>query len=103
MAKNYSKRFYSGKRWQDTREAYAKSVGYLCERCKERGIITAGEIVHHIDHISPDNIDDASVTLSHDNLQLLCRECHAEMHADEEVHSVKSRYKVMRDGSISPL
>lgn len=103
MAKKFAKKFYSGKRWQDTREAYAKSVGYLCERCKSKGIIKAGEIVHHKEHINPSNIDDAEITLNHDNLELLCRECHAEVHADEHVYTTKRRYKIMRDGSISPL
>ena len=39
-----------------------------------------GEIVHHKTELTPDNIDDPNITLNWDNLELLCRFCHAEVH-----------------------
>ena len=52
----------------------------MCERCLQRGIITPGVIVHHKIHLTPENIMNPSVTLNPANLQLLCRDCHADMH-----------------------
>lgn len=80
MAREFAKAFYSSKAWQECREEYARSKRYLCEDCLARGIITVGEIVHHINEITPENINDASVTLNFDNLRMVCRKCHAEEH-----------------------
>ena len=71
----YAETFYKSFAWQQCRDSYARSVGYLCEECG-----AAGEIVHHIKHITPDNINDPNITLGFDNLQLLCRDCHAKKH-----------------------
>lgn len=94
--REFAERFYKSKKWRDTKDAYKKSVGCLCERCLSRGVITVGEIVHHKKHIEPWNIDDPSVTLSWDNLQLLCRTCHGEIHSRHEGR----RYKCDADGSV---
>lgn len=37
-------------------------------------------VVHHKIHLTPHNIDNPSITLSEDNLELLCRECHIKKH-----------------------
>ena len=84
MAKEYAKGFYSSKAWQDCRETYAKSRGYLCEECELKGRLTPGEIVHHIEELTPMNIHRPEITLNFKNLELLCRECHAQMHSDRE-------------------
>lgn len=94
--KPYAESFYNSHAWKDCRRAYSKSVGGLCERCLQRGIYSPGEIVHHKVHITPDNINDPSITLDFGNLMLLCRQCHAEVHAARE----KSRYKVNQDGRV---
>lgn len=80
MARDFAKSFYSSRTWTDCRNAYAKSVGGLCERCLAHGIYRPGEIVHHKCYISPENINDPTVTLNWENLELLCREHHAEEH-----------------------
>lgn len=92
--KPYAEKFYKSQRWQDTRNAYASSVGGLCERCKAKGIINAGEIVHHIKHITPDNIHDPCITLDWNNLMLVCRDCHGELHAQEKRYSVDALGRV---------
>lgn len=78
--KEYAERLYKSKRWQRTAKAYAKSQQNLCELCRQQGLITPGEIVHHKVAITPENIDDPSVALSWENLQLVCRKHHAEIH-----------------------
>ena len=96
--KPFAKAFYNSKAWRDTRKAYGKSVGGLCERCKEKGLYNAGEIVHHKTHLTPQNINNVDITLSWSNLQLLCRDCHAEAHNAEE-----KRYVFDENGEIAPL
>lgn len=96
--KEYAVEFYSSKAWRDCRAAYTKSVGGLCERCKAQGRLRPANVVHHKIHISPDNINDPSVTLNWNNLQALCRDCHAEIHK-----RVVKRYKVESNGRIIPL
>lgn len=94
--KEYAKGFYKSKAWKECRAAYAKSVGGLCEICLERGLYRPGEIVHHKRHISPDNITDPRVILDWDNLQLVCRDCHAAIHAGKE----GARYRVDELGRV---
>lgn len=93
--KEYAKTFYKSITWQRTREAYASSKRYLCERCLAKGIQRYGDTVHHKTFITPENISDPDITLNWDNLQLLCRDCHA------DIHRGKKRYKADKEGRIS--
>lgn len=88
-------KFYSSKKWQDCRNAYASSKRWLCERCLEKGLYHKGAIVHHKIYIDDDNLDDDSITLNFDNLELLCRSCH------ELEHKGKTRrYAISECGEI---
>ena len=80
MAKPFARKFYSSKAWQDCRNEYAARVHYLCERCLKRGIYRPGVIVHHKIEIDPVTIEQPEVALNFNNLELLCRDCHAEVH-----------------------
>lgn len=99
--KEYAKRFYKSKAWQKCRVAYAKSVGGLCEICLSNGVYTPGEIVHHKNHISPETIDDPTVTLDWRNLELVCRECHRKLHEDEINKKKQRRYSVDSFGKVT--
>lgn len=79
--KDFARDFYNSEAWKSTRRAYAKSVGGLCERCEDNGKIKAGEIVHHKVWLTPENINDPTITLGWDNLMLVCRDCHAQIHS----------------------
>lgn len=92
MSQPYARAFYSSIQWQECREAYARSKKYLCEDCLAKGLYTPGEIVHHITHITPENIDDPMVTLNFDNLRLVCRKCHAEEHKQRDRRYVVDEY-----------
>lgn len=93
--REFAKAFYKSKTWQHTRAAYMASVGGLCEECLKKGIVRAGEIVHHKTPLAPNNINDPEVSLAWDNLELLCRDCHAMMHGGER------RYKVDAFGRVT--
>lgn len=79
--REFAREFYSSIQWKNCRESYAKSKRYLCEDCLAKGLYSPGEIVHHITHITPENINDPEITLNFKNLRLVCRKCHAEEHA----------------------
>jgi len=99
MAREFAKQFYSSKAWQDCRNEYAKRKYYLCENCLRRGIYRPGEIVHHIIELDPININNPEITLSFSNLQLLCRDCHAEIHSKS---SEGRRFVYGENGEILP-
>lgn len=94
--KEFAQSFYTSRAWANTRAAYRRQVGGLCERCLSRGLIVPGEIVHHKVPITPDNIDNPAITLSFDNLELVCRECHAIEHGAKV-----RRYKVDEFGRVT--
>jgi 5-methylcytosine-specific restriction endonuclease McrA len=75
MAKDYAIKFYKSKAWRKTRESYYKTKFGLCERCGE-----PGDIVHHKEYITPDNINNPNITLDFNNLELLCQDCHNKEH-----------------------
>lgn len=94
--REFAAAFYKSKAWQRARDAYAASVGGLCEDCLAKGIYQAGEIVHHKRALTPENIADPSVALGWGNLRLLCRDCHAKAHGGAK------RYKVDECGRVTP-
>ena len=72
--------FYTSAAWIKCARAYKTSVGGLCERCWEKGLVVPGKEVHHKIRLTPENIDDPAVALNWDNLILLCKRCHIEEH-----------------------
>lgn len=77
MSKEYARAFYNSVAWKQCREAYRVSVHHLCEQCGGPGYY-----VHHKVHLTPRNIHNPRVTLSFDNLRLLCASCHKNAHCD---------------------
>ena len=77
MARDFAKSFYNSKEWINTRDYVLRRDKYLC-RCGR----PATE-VHHIIHLSPQNIGDVTITMNPDNLISLCRDCHFEEHKGE--------------------
>ena len=71
--KDFAREFYQSKAWKDTRRYVFDRDLRLCQRCGK-----PGEIVHHKIYLTPQNINDPSVALNVDNLETLCRDCHAQ-------------------------
>ena len=95
-----TKVFYATQAWKDTRRNYKQSVGGLCERCLAKGIIEPAEIIHHKIPLTVDNVSDVNISLGWNNLQALCRKCHAEVH--DEMYMARSgrRYKIDSMGRV---
>lgn len=81
MAKDFAKTFYQSKAWRDTRQYIFNRESGICQRCKGKN--GPGAIVHHKIYLRPDNINNPAIALGEDNLELLCRECHALEHEGE--------------------
>lgn len=93
--RDFAEALYSSKAWKNTRDAYKRYRGGLCEECYRNGIVKAGEIVHHKIHLNADNVNDPGIALSFDNLELLCRDCHGKQH-----QKVIRRYKIDELGRV---
>lgn len=72
----WAERFYCSRAWKRCRRSYISSRinidGGRCEICG----FSQGYIVHHKVLLTPTNIDDPVVSLNHDNLQYVCKDCH---------------------------
>lgn len=73
--RSFAREFYLSKAWRQTREYIFKRDFGMCVRCG-----APGEIVHHKVHLTPRNINNPNISLAEENLELLCRECHAIEH-----------------------
>ena len=71
----------------------------MCERCFENGELVPAKVVHHRIHLTPQNINDPHVTLSYDNMQRLCQECHASVHSGQR----KPRVTFDENGKLIPI
>jgi 5-methylcytosine-specific restriction endonuclease McrA len=78
MAKDFALKFYNSKRWKHCRQSYFTYRHGLCERCQD-----PGKIVHHKEYLTTTNINDPMVSLSFDNLELLCQTCHNREHHEK--------------------
>lgn len=70
---------YHTKEWRELRKYYHDKMFGLCERCGE-----PGGVVHHIIPITNENKNDPMITLSEENLELLCHLCHNKTHKQTE-------------------
>ena len=94
--KRFSDDFYVSPAWKRCARGYRQSVGGLCERCKERGLIVPAEEVHHKIRLTPENINRPEIALNWRNLIALCKECHMKEHRKEK------RWTVDEEGNVTP-
>ena len=88
MPKDYVKSFYNSKEWQSVRSFCLIRDRYKCRICGK-----PAEEVHHIKHISPNNILDIKVTLNPDNLISICKDCHFKQHGIDRITGKRDIYK----------
>lgn len=101
MAKKFTQNFYGKIAWKEIRDAVMKRDAWLCVDCMKRGIYKPAEEVHHIIPITPDNINDESITLNMDNLVSLCKDCHHARHEKPNLgERRKRRYTVDQWGNV---
>lgn len=88
--------FYKSKEWWDCRTSYIQAHP-LCERCAAKGLIVPAILVHHKIHLTPENVNDPSIALNHDNLESLCQSCHNAEHFGDKT---ERRWTFDQDGNL---
>lgn len=83
MARDFSKSFYRSKEWKTVREFCILRDHHACVKCGK-----PAEEVHHIIHLTPDNINNIQITLNPDNLICLCKECHFAEHRQDRADGI---------------
>lgn len=96
VMRSVDRAFYNTKEWKRCRALYVQKVNGFCERCKAKGFLVPGDIVHHKIHLTEANYRDPRISLSFDNLELLCTACHNAEHFGEE----KIRRWSFEDGEL---
>ena len=95
----WKKDFYWSNKWRNMSRLYKQKAGGLCERCNAKGLVIPGEIVHHKIYLNANNVHDHKISLNMDNLELLCRNCHAEEHSNYK-NKRKNRYSLDNVGRV---
>lgn len=76
MAQEWAKSFYKSTAWIKCRKAYIDERtlidGGLCEECKKN----PGYIVHHKITLTQDNINNPEISLNHEHMKYVCKDCH---------------------------
>lgn len=76
MAKKFAKAFYNSKKWENCKISYiSKRImidGGMCEECHKN----PGYIVHHKINLTEENINNPEISLNHDLLEYVCKDCH---------------------------
>ena len=85
-------RFYRSDTWKMARAIKIASAGGCCEVCGN-----VGTEVHHIIHLTPQNVSDPNISINQSNLKLLCNSCHNKEHGRFEG---KAEYSFDADGNL---
>lgn len=93
--KEFAKKFYKSKAWRKCRDAYFIFKHGLCERCNN-----PGKIVHHTIELTPENINNPTITLSFDLLELLCQDCHNKEHHSNDGEAVREGLMFDENGDL---
>lgn len=81
----------NSKEWRSLR-ARKLAANPLCERHLRQGKVVAASVVHHIIEVESGHteVECRTLAFSWQNLQSLCRECHAEIHKAARSHSLEA-------------
>ena len=80
IMKAWAEQFYNSAAWRECRAAFLASKGWLCERHAAKGELEPATIAHHMTYLTQDNIHDPEISLSWENLEALCQQCHNDEH-----------------------
>ena len=76
-------RFYGTKAWQDLRMVRIMQEHGHCQRCgKDFSDDLSQLIAHHKEHLTPQTLSKPDIALNPDNVEIVCKKCHAYYHED---------------------
>ena len=70
--------FYKTGVWARKRVEILERDNHECQRCKDAGGYSKGNVVHHIKHLD----DRPDLALEDDNLMTVCEACHNALHPE---------------------
>ena len=73
-------KFYTTKAWRDLAYSLKIQANGSCNRCGHNVIDFKYLIGHHKIELSEDNVEDVSVSLNPDNIEVICHDCHNKEH-----------------------
>lgn len=82
--------FYNSWTWRKKRQEIKERDNFECQRCKRKGGVGKGDVVHHIKELK----DYPKLGLNDDNLITVCHTCHNIIHERFEGKEVDSRIKI---------
>jgi len=80
MAEQWAARLYKSVQWQKLKQCLIAQRGMRCEECGRVVVVPSLLVGHHVQPLTPENVDDATIALNPDNIRLLCHDCHDRMH-----------------------
>ena len=72
--------FYTSDRWQKFRATIIADRGPVCAKCGKIIVNPLDCELDHINELSPENVNDVTVSLNSENIQILCHACHDKKH-----------------------
>lgn len=97
--KEWAEWFYNSREWEECRDGFLASKGWLCERCSTPENPVPAKIAHHKKYLTRANIHDPAVALCWDNLESLCQDCHNREHHRKGA----DRYRFDAAGNLAPI
>ena len=81
MAQLWAVSFYNSKAWKDLRQQLIIEAGYKCSKCGKSYLLEPWQLVgHHKMELTPENVDNVSIALNKDNIEVICKRCHDMVH-----------------------
>lgn len=66
--------------WQNFRRSIIAERGLKCQHCGEIVIRSEDLTLHHIDELTPENVNDAMISLNPSNVLVVHHDCHNQIH-----------------------
>lgn len=76
---------YQNTEWRKLREVYMHEHP-LCDECLKKGKVTPATDVHHKKSPFKGGEVNYNLLLDYDNLESVCKDCHGEIHANQQGH-----------------
>jgi hypothetical protein len=85
------KQFYNSKAWTDFRKIIIAERNNICEECGKFILESKHITIHHIKELTLENVNDYNISLSEDNVKVVCHKCHNDIHERFGARKVKER------------
>ncbi len=72
-------KFYTSKKWRDLAHMLKIKSGGICARCGDV-FDTSHLRAHHKEELTLNNLDDLTISLNQNNIEILCHDCHNREH-----------------------